>query len=134
MAARVTGLGGVFFKVRDKARLIEWYRDRLGLDVQSWGGTVFPWRDAEAPEKRGHTAWSLFDAGSKYFDPSTSPFMINYRVENLDALLAALKAEGVEVDEKTQESEFGKFGWVMDPEGNRIELWQPPAEDDEKDP
>ncbi len=125
---RVTGLGGVFFKARDKARMIEWYRDRLGLDVQSWGGAMFQWREDQAPHRRGSTSWAVFDAKSKYFDPSQSPFMINYRVENLDAVLAALKAEGVDVDPNVQESEFGKFGWIMDPEGNRIELWQPPAE------
>lgn len=123
---KVTGLGGVFFKARDKAKLLEWYRDRLGIDVQSWGGAVFDWRDASDPAKAGSTAWSVFDAKSKYFDPSDAPFMISYRVDDLDAVLAALRAAGAEVDPKVQESEDGRFGWVMDPEGHRIELWQPP--------
>ncbi len=123
---RVTGLGGVFFKARDKAKLLEWYRDRLGIDVQSWGGATFEWRDAKDPGKSGSTAWSVFDAKSKYFDPSPAPFMINYRVDDLDALLATLKSQGVEVDPNVQESEDGRFGWVMDPEGHRIELWEPP--------
>jgi catechol 2,3-dioxygenase-like lactoylglutathione lyase family enzyme len=123
---RVTGLGGVFFKARDKAQLIAWYRDRLGIDVQSWGGTAFEWRDPSNPEQSGTTAWAIFDAKSTHFAPSTAPFMINYRVDDLDALLAALKAEGVEVDPRVEESDDGRFGWVMDPEGHRIELWQPP--------
>jgi predicted enzyme related to lactoylglutathione lyase len=123
---RVTGLGGVFFKARDKARLLEWYRDRLGIDVQSWGGAVFEWRDASDPATPGSTAWSIFDAKSKHFDPSPAPFMINYRVDDLDAVLAALKADGADVDPRVQESEEGRFGWVMDPEGHRIELWEPP--------
>jgi predicted enzyme related to lactoylglutathione lyase len=128
MASRVTGLGGVFFKAQDKQRMIAWYRDRLGIDVQSWGGTVFEWRHLNAPDQKGATAWSIFDAKSKKFDPSPSSFMLNYIVADLDGLLAALKAEGVEVDPNVQDSEYGKFAWIMDPEGNRIELWQPPAE------
>ena len=125
---RVTGLGGVFFKARDKARLLEWYRDRLGIDVQSWGDTTFEWREKQDPERAGSTVWSVFDAKSQYFDPSPAPFMINYRVDNLDEVLAALKAEGVDVDPRIDESEFGRFGWVMDPEGHRVELWQPPKD------
>jgi len=89
---------------------------------------VFEWRHLNAPDQKGSTAWSIFDAKSKKFDPSPSPFMINYIVADLDAVLAALKAEGVDVDPRVEDSEFGKFGWVMDPEGNRIELWQPAAE------
>src|SRR5262245_37955944 len=128
MTPRVTGLGGVFFKAKDKQRLIAWYRDRLGLDLQGWGGTVFALRHLNSPDQNGSTNWSIFDEKSKYFDPSRASFMINYRVDDLDAVLAALRAEGVEVDPNVQDSEFGKFGWIMDPEGNRIELWQPPAE------
>jgi predicted enzyme related to lactoylglutathione lyase len=116
---RVTGIGGVFFKARDPAALGAWYRDHLGIDVQPWGGAAF--------EGEGTTAWSVFPADTKYFEPSTAPFMINYRVADLDAMLAQLRTAGVAVDEKVDESEFGRFGWAMDPEGIRIELWQPPA-------
>ena len=122
---RVTGLGGVFFKARDKAALLAWYRDHLGIDVQSWGGAVFEWREAADPAKEASTAWSIFDAKSKKFDPSPAPFMINYRVDDLDAVLAALRAAGAEVDPKVEDTDYGRFAWVMDPEGHRIELWQP---------
>ena len=122
---RVTGIGGVFLKAKDPKALGEWYRTHLGIDLEDWGGmlgTIFRWNDPE-----GMTLLSLFPTSSKKFDPSTSPVMINYRVDDLDALIAALRAEGCAVDEKVEDSEYGKFGWVMDPEGNRIELWQPPA-------
>jgi predicted enzyme related to lactoylglutathione lyase len=122
---KVTGLGGVFFKARDKAALLAWYRDHLGIDVQSWGGTVFDWRDAADPAKEGSTAWSIFDAKNKKFDPSPAPFMINYRVDDLDAVLATLKAAGADVDPRVEDTDYGRFAWVMDPEGHRIELWQP---------
>jgi predicted enzyme related to lactoylglutathione lyase len=123
---RVSGIGGVFLKARDAEALREWYRRHLGIDVQDWGGTTFRWSDAGGAENHGATVWSIFPSSSSYFDPSPAPFMVNYRVENLAAVLDALRAEGCTVDEKTESSEFGKFGWVMDPEGNRIELWQPP--------
>ncbi len=117
----VTGIGGIFFKAKDPAALREWYRRHLGLDIQGWGGAVF-----HGPESAGATVWNIFAADSDYFDPSPAPFMINYRVADLDAVLAALRAQGCAVDDRTEESEFGKFGWVMDPEGHRVELWQPP--------
>ncbi|MBI3447396.1 MAG: VOC family protein [Acidobacteria bacterium] len=126
VAPRVTGIGGVFFKAKDPERLGAWYREHLGLAIEAWGGTSFPWRDAADPKRKGSTAWSLFPATTKYFDPSTAPFMVNYRVADLDRVLAALREEGCAVDPRIDESEFGRFGWVMDPEGNRIELWQPP--------
>lgn len=128
MSPRVTGIGGVFFKARDPKALGAWYRDNLGLDVSEWGGVVFQWQTPEYPQPDGSTIWSIFPADSKYFAPSESPFMINFRVDDLDAMLASLRAKGCAVDEKQQDSEYGKFGWVMDPEGNRVELWQPPAE------
>ena len=125
---RVTGIGGIFIKAQDTERMRDWYRRHLGIDIQAWGGTSFRWNDPERVEPDGGvTVWSLFKADSTYFAPSTAPFMVNYRVDDLHALLAALRAEGCEVDAKVDESEYGKFGWVMDPEGNRIELWQPPA-------
>ncbi len=121
---RVTGIGGIFIKGRDPVALREWYRRHLGIAVEEWGGTAFRWRDDR--DGGGVTVWSIFNADSSYFDPSPAPFMVNYRVEDLAGLLAALRAEGCAVDERTEDSEYGKFGWVMDPEGNRVELWQPP--------
>jgi predicted enzyme related to lactoylglutathione lyase len=123
---RVTGIGGVFFKARDPEALREWYRRHLGLKLEEWGGAVFPWQSPANPNGVGTTVWSIFEADSDYFK-SASPFMINYRVADLDALLALLRAEGCQVDEKTDVSELGKFGWVTDPEGTRVELWEPPA-------
>lgn len=124
---RVTGLGGVFFKARDPKALGEWYRVHLGLNVEEWGGVAFRWVNADNPSGTGTTIWSPFKDDTSYFGPSQSSFMVNFRVDNLHTLLAALRAEGCQVDDKIDESEYGKFGWVMDPEGNRIELWQPPA-------
>jgi catechol 2,3-dioxygenase-like lactoylglutathione lyase family enzyme len=124
---RVMGIGGVFFKVANKAALSAWYRDNLGLPVdEAWGGAVFPWREYD-PQGVAHTVWSPFADDTDYFAPSTKDFMINFRVRDLSAMLDQLRANGCEVDDRTEESEFGKFGWVMDPEGNRIELWEPPA-------
>lgn len=123
---RVVGIGGIFIKARDPVALRAWYQTHLGIDVQAWGGTAFRWQTPERPAPDGMTVWSIFDADSTYFAPSTAPFMVNYRVDDLHAVLAALRAEGCAVDAKVDESEYGKFGWVMDPEGNKIELWQPP--------
>lgn len=122
---RVTGIGGIFFKAADPKALSEWYRVHLGLKVEDWGGVAFRWSE-DNTSGDGMTLWNPFKADTSYFAPSTAPFMVNFRVEDLHGLLAALRAEGCQVDEKVDESEFGKFGWVMDPEGNRIELWQPP--------
>ena len=122
---RVTGIGGIFFKARDAEALRAWYQKHLGIDVQDWGGTAFRW--SEDGGREGVTVWSIFPASSTYLEPGTAPFMVNYRVGDLDALLAVLREEGCVVDDKTETSDFGKFGWVMDPEGNRIELWEPPA-------
>ncbi|BDU74447.1 VOC family protein [Mesoterricola silvestris] len=124
---RVTGIGGIFFKAKDPAALCAWYRKHLGIDVQAWGGAAFRWADAEGKPTGGTTAWSISGEGSDAFAPSRAPFMINYRVEGLQGLLAALRAEGCEVLEKVEASEYGTFGWVLDPEGNKVELWEPPA-------
>lgn len=124
---RVSGIGGIFFKAKNAETLREWYRKHLGIGDEMWGGEIFRWQSPENPTGEGTTVWTIFDEDSKHFAPGTSGFMINYRVEDLHAVLAALRAEGCDVDEKVDESEYGKFGWVMDPEGNRIELWQPPA-------
>jgi predicted enzyme related to lactoylglutathione lyase len=123
---RVTGIGGVFFKSSDPKALQAWYKTHLGIDVQEWGGTAFTWSDEAGNPYKGTTVWSVSDAKGDYYAPSTASFMINYRVADLAALLKALRDEGCQVIDKTDESEFGKFGWVMDPEGNKVELWEPP--------
>jgi catechol 2,3-dioxygenase-like lactoylglutathione lyase family enzyme len=117
---RVTGIGGIFFKSPDPRALTAWYERHLGVSPGWEHGTIFKW---EGP---GGTVWSPFNHETKYFEPSRAPFMINYRVRDLHRMLDQLRAGGVEVDPKTDESEFGKFGWCMDPDGNRIELWEPP--------
>ena len=122
---RVTGIGGIFFKARDPKALGAWYRDHLGLDVTGWGGVIFPWGGDGSPE--GMTLWNPFAADTDYMAPGTASFMVNFRVADLDALLAALREEGCNVLDKTDVSEQGKFGWVIDPEGNKVELWEPPA-------
>lgn len=126
---RVTGIGGIFFKAKDPVALRAWYQRHLGIDVQEWGGTSFRWVDASGAPYNGSTVWSIMPDTTQYYAPSAAPFMVNYRVADLHALLAALREEGCAVDEKVDESDFGKFGWVMDPEGNRVELWEPPAGD-----
>ncbi|MGH7538404.1 MAG: VOC family protein [Gemmatimonadales bacterium] len=125
---RVTGIGGIFFKARDPKALGAWYESHLGVPLEEWGGTQFHWRRQDAPERTGYTVWSLFKQDSTYFDPGTKPFMVNYIVDDLDAMRAKLRAEGVVVDDRIDESEYGRFGWAMDPEGNRFELWEPPPE------
>ncbi len=124
---RVTGIGGIFFKARDPVALRKWYQDHLGIDVQEWGGAVFRWADAEGNPATGTTIWTVAEAGGEVFAPGTAPFMVNYRVADLHALLRALRAEGCNVLDKAEDSEYGKFGWVIDPEGNKVELWEPPA-------
>lgn len=124
---RVTGIGGIFFNAKDPAALRAWYERHLGIDVQQWGGAAFAWADGAGKPTAGTTIWSINAADANDFAPGTSPFMVNYRVEDLAALLQALRDEGCQVLDKTDDSEFGKFGWVVDPEGNKIELWQPPA-------
>jgi len=123
---RVTGVGGIFFKAKDPKALRAWYKRHLGVDVQDWGGAAFRWADADGNPVGGTTAWYIGPVDSDQFAPSTAPFMVNYRVADLRALLQALKEEGCNVLDKLDESEFGKFGWVLDPEGNKIELWEPP--------
>ena len=122
---KVTGIGGVFFKSEDPEQLYTWYEKHLGI-ARKHGFVAFRWRGNDDPAEEGVTVWSLFRKQSDYFSPSLSPFMINYRVDDLDGLLEALKADGVEVDPKREDSEYGRFAWIADPEGNRIELWEPP--------
>jgi len=121
--AKVTGIGGVFFRVRDPARMAAWYRDNLGICAAD-GHADFAWRDGEQPGQSGRTVWSLFPDDTDYFGPSKPAFMINYRVSNLDAILARLRRNGVGV-EKVEDYDYGRFAWITDPEGNRIELWAP---------
>src|SRR5436853_6855973 len=125
---RVTGIGGIFFKADDPKQLQAWYQDHLGILPDECGSVSFHWREAQDPERTGLTVWSLFPRDTAYFNPSSSPFMINYRVENLDRMLDQLRKAGANVEDRIEEYEYGRFGWVMDPEGNRIELWEPPKE------
>jgi predicted enzyme related to lactoylglutathione lyase len=125
-SGRASGIGGIFFKATDPKALAEWYRVHLGLPVEPWGGAALCGAGADNPGGIGTTIWSPFAADTGYFAPSPASFMVNFRVADLHALLAALRAEGCEVIDKVEESEYGKFGWVMDPEGNKLELWQPP--------
>jgi predicted enzyme related to lactoylglutathione lyase len=122
---RVTGIGGIFFKAKDAPALRAWYEKHLGIDVTEWGA-MFPWTDETGTPTGGMTVWSIAKMDSAQFAPSSAPFMVNYRVDDLHALVAALRAEGCNVLEKVEDGEFGKFGWVIDPEGNKVELWQPP--------
>jgi len=119
---RVVGVGGVFFKAKDAKALRAWYQKHLGIDAGEWGAT-FSWDTPQGDLEPGQTAWSVSPDTSTYYPGA---FMINYRVLDLTALLTDLRAEGCNVDEKSEDTEFGKFGRVTDPEGNRIELWQPP--------
>jgi catechol 2,3-dioxygenase-like lactoylglutathione lyase family enzyme len=122
---RVTGIGGIFFKADDPEKMYQWYETHLGIKREH-GYVAFPWRGEKDPDEKGVTAWSIFSRDTKYLDPSRAPFMINYRVDDLDALLDALRAEGVEIDPKREDHEYGRFAWITDPEGNKIELWEPP--------
>lgn len=124
---RVTGIGGIFFKANDAPALQAWYKLHLGIDVQPWGGAALSWVDSDGKPTGGTTIWSVSPEESDQFAPSKAAFMINYRVEDLRALVTALKAEGCNVLEKMTDDEYGMFAWVIDPEGNKVELWQPPA-------
>ncbi len=126
--ARVTGIGGVFLRSNDPKALSAWYAKHLGIELNDWGGASFLWTD-EIPLTTGTTAWSLFPEDTKYFGPGNEKgpqqAMINYRVDDLDALLSQLAAAGVTIDPKREDADYGRFAWITDPEGNRIELWQP---------
>ncbi len=120
----VTGIGGIFFKSRDPKALRTWYANNLGLEPMTPYGHNFKWREGD-DNREALTVWNPFAADTTYFDPSPHPFMVNFRVRHLDALLEQLRAQGVQVDERIEEYDYGRFAWVMDPEGNRIELWEP---------
>jgi predicted enzyme related to lactoylglutathione lyase len=125
--ARVTGIGGIFLRSRDPKALTAWYAEMLGVEVSDYGGVTFLWKD-EVPAGTGMTTWSLFSEDTTYFGSGTQRAMINYRVDDMDALLSKLAAAGVTIDPKRDDSEYGRFAWITDPEGNRLELWQPLAE------
>jgi predicted enzyme related to lactoylglutathione lyase len=123
--AKVTGIGGVFFKsTKDHAALAAWYQKHLGMPLQPWGGAVLRWPDDKAEDK-GVTVWHVAEKDTKWFAPSAASFMINYRVDDLGGLLTSLRAAGVEVLKGPDEDENGKFAWIADPDGNKVELWEP---------
>jgi predicted enzyme related to lactoylglutathione lyase len=124
---KVTGIGGVFFKCKDPDKVKEWYNKHLGLDAGQYGAT-FDWIQAEDQTKKGSTTWNTFTQTTKFFDPSTKDFMINYTVDNLEALVEQLVKEGVTIIDKIESYEYGKFIHIMDPEGNKIQLWEPAGE------
>ena len=122
---KITGVGGIFFKAKsDPKTLAEWYQLHLGLQLEPWGGAILRW-PADAQVDKGVTVWSLASADSKWFAPSESTFMVNYRVDDLGGLLAALKAAGINPVQGPEAHENGDFAWIMDPDGNKLELWQP---------
>jgi predicted enzyme related to lactoylglutathione lyase len=127
---RVTGIGGIFFKSNDPEKTMAWYKKHLGLKTDKYG-TSFEWRQAEDVTKKGFTAWSTFKNDTNYMDPSKKDFMINYRVENIEKLVDILKTEGVTIVDEIETFEYGKFVHIMDPDNNKIELWEP--NDDEYD-
>jgi catechol 2,3-dioxygenase-like lactoylglutathione lyase family enzyme len=121
-AGRITGVGGVFFKAKDPKALAAWYRDVLGLPLESWGGASLRY---DAPKHPPALIWSAFPASTKYFAPSSSEFMINYAVDDMDAFLTRLRAKGVTILKRSDDDPNGRFAWILDPEGNKIELWEP---------
>lgn len=128
--ARITGIGGVFFKSKGNgAELAEWYKKHLGLTLEDFGGAILRW-SGDTADDGGLTVWAVANSDSKWFAPSESPFMINYRVDNLGELLAQLRADGIDVIQGPESAENGTFAWIMDPDGNKLELWEPKAWND----
>lgn len=121
---RVTGIGGIFFKCKDPKKITEWYQKHLGLPVNPYGA-MFEWYETADSTKKAQTQWTPFSENTKYFDPSTKEFMINYRVENLEELVEELKKEGVTIVDSIETYDYGKFVHILDAEGNKIELWEP---------
>jgi catechol 2,3-dioxygenase-like lactoylglutathione lyase family enzyme len=122
---RILGIGGIFFKAADQAKTREWYAKHLGL-VDKGQGVMLPWRDHDDPQKEHVTVWSTFPSNTNYFGPGQATFMINYIVDNLDAMLERLQKEGVKIDPKRMNESYGRFAWIYDSDGNKIELWEPP--------
>ena len=121
-AGHITGVGGVFFKAKDPKALAAWYRDVLGLPLEPWGGAALRY---DAPKHPPALIWNAFPASTKYFAPSTGTFMINYAVDDMDAFLTRLQAKGITILKRVDDDANGRFAWILDPEGNKIELWQP---------
>ena len=128
--AKITGIGGVFFKsTGDHKKLSEWYASNLGLQLEDWGGAILKWSDDTANDE-GLTVWNVAASDTRWFQPSSASFMINYRVDSLDGMLAQLKANGIEPVKGPESAENGKFAWILDPDGNKVELWEPMLWDD----
>ena len=126
---RVIGIGGLFFKAENPKTLAQWYKDRLGVPIdESFGGFAFRWDQQDQRPKKGYTIWSPFAHDTKYIEPSDKDYMFNFIVDDLESLMEVLLDEGVEQVDEIVDSEFGKFGWVMDPEQNKVELWEPKEE------
>jgi len=123
--AKVLGIGGIFFKSQDANNLYGWYEKNLGIAGKAGVGAMFPWRHADDPNQEETTVWSIFPSTTKYLKDSKAEFMVNYIVDDLDGVLAQLRGAGAAVDDNVESHEYGKFGWATDPDGNRIELWQP---------
>ena len=121
---RVTGIGGIFFKCNNTGEVKSWYEKHLGIKMDEYGG-IFEFRKSDKPDEKGYTVWSPFKDDTKYFEPSQKEFMVNYRVENIEWLVEELKKEGVTVVDEIESYEYGKFIHILDPEGNKIELWEP---------
>jgi predicted enzyme related to lactoylglutathione lyase len=130
LMAKVTGIGGVFFKsTNDHKKLAEWYSQNLGIQLEPWGGAILRWADDKS-EDHGLTVWHVAEKNTEWFSPSPSSFMINYRIDNLSELVAELKRNGVEILKGPESDENGKFAWILDPDGNKVELWEPMARDE----
>lgn len=125
--ARVTGLGGFFFTSDDPDALSDWYRTHLGVPVGEHG-FAFQWRDVDAPDRVGRTVWSAFETGTDYFAPSTVSYVVNFRVDDLDGVLDRCREAGIEVVGDVETYSYGRFGWILDPEGRKVELWEPAGE------
>lgn len=120
----ILGIGGIFFKSADQRQMQEWYAAHLGL-ADSGHGAILHWREKDNPDNEQMTVWSIFPGNTTYFEPSHASFMVNYIVDDLDALLDRLAKEGVRIDPKRRNESYGRFAWIYDPDGNKIELWQP---------
>ena len=130
--AKVTGIGGVFFKsTNDHKKLAEWHIRNLGIQAEAWGGAILKWTDDKSPDG-GQTVWHVAEKDTKWFSPSDSSFMINYRVDNMSDMLAQLKRNGVEILKGPESDENGTFAWVLDPDGNKVELWEPNQDEQRK--
>ena len=124
---RVTGIGGIFIKSADPQKMRDWYKKHLGIESRPWGGSAFRWAGPHNPDGHGTTVWNIFEASSGYFAPSQAQFMVNYRVDkSAPPARGIARRRAARSKENLEASEYGKFGWVVDPDGNKIELWEPP--------